>query len=73
MSIILSNTNQWVTIQPPKGHDPSWQASDLMRYAVFFQSAIEKGIILERAEQIAEAMVNRSLYPGIVYSFSLLE
>lgn len=71
MSIILSNTCQWVTIQPPKGHDPSWQAPDLMRYAVMFQASIEKGIPPVRAEQIAEAAVNSRLYPGLVYCLNL--
>ena len=67
MTSILSSTGQWVTVHPPKGHDPSWQASDIMRYAVLFQAAVEKGIPLARAEQIAEAEVNRRLYPGLVY------
>jgi hypothetical protein len=67
MSIILSNTGQWVTVQPPKGHDPSWQASDLMRYATIFQSAVEKGFDISKAVLVAEAIVNRNLYPGLVY------
>lgn len=67
MTSILSNTGQWVTVHPPKGHDPSWQASDLLRYAVLFQAAIEKGLSPSRAEKIAEAEVNRRLYPSLVY------
>lgn len=72
MSIILSNTGEWVTILSPKGHDPSWQMSDHMRYAVLFQKAVDKGFSSIKAEQIAEAIVNRALYPGVVYS-ELLE
>lgn len=71
MSIVLSSTGQWVTVQPPKGHDPSWQAPDLMRYAVLFQDAVEKGVDAQRAEQLAEAAVNKRLYPGLVYHTTL--
>ena len=67
MYIVMSNTGKWVFIEPPKGHDPSWQTPDHMRYAVMFQASIEKGIPPARAEQIAEAAVNCRLYPGLVY------
>lgn len=71
MTTILSSTGEWITVQPPKAHDPSWQAQDIMRYAVLFQSAVEKGYSPQRAEVIAESIVNRRLYPGLVYSSRL--
>jgi hypothetical protein len=71
MSIILSSTGEWVTVQPPKAYDPSWQSQDMMRYAVVFQKAVEKGFSTKSAEVLAEAIVNRRLYPGLVYSSRL--
>ena len=73
MPLILSNTNTWVDVQLPVGHDPSWRASQKWMYAVRFQAAEEKGVSVVRAVQIAEAIVNRSLYPGLVYERSLEE
>ena len=73
MPLILSNTNTWVDVKVPIGHDPCWRASQKWMYALHFQAAVEKGFSHTRAAQIAEAIVSKSLYPGLVYERSLEE
>jgi hypothetical protein len=68
---ILSNTNTWIPVTAPKGHDPSWNAADIWKYSTFWVAAKERGFSAQRAEQIAEAIVNRRIYPGLLYEKSL--
>jgi hypothetical protein len=68
---ILSNTNTWITVTPPKGHDPCWIAADFWKYSTFWVAAKERGFSAQRAEQIAEAIVNRGIYPGLLYEKGL--
>ena len=69
--LILSNTNTWISVAAPKGHDPCWNSSDVWRYSALWVMAKEKGFSEQRAEQVAEAIVNRRLYPGLVYQKDL--
>ena len=69
--LILSKTNQWLQVAIPNGLDPLWLNSDIFHYAAMFVAAQEKGFSQSRAEQLAEALVNRRLYPGIVYHSDL--
>ena len=69
MPIILSN-NSWLSIPPPVGHDPSWLSADSFFYATMFVAAKEF-FPHDRAVILAEAAVNKRLYPGIVYDSSI--
>jgi len=69
--LILSKTNQWLKVPIPNGLDPLWLNEDILHYAAMFVAAEEKGFSQTRAEQLAEALVNRRLYPGIVYHTDL--
>jgi len=69
--LILSKTNQWIQVAIPDGLDPLWLNGDIFHYAAMFVAAQEKGFSQSRAEQLAEALVNRRLYPGIVYHSDL--
>jgi hypothetical protein len=69
--LILSNTNSWVSVPIPNGLDPLWSESDILHYAAMFVGAQERGFSDARSEQLAEALVNRRLYPGIVYEKTL--
>ena len=69
--LILSKSNQWVQVPIPKGLDPLWLNEDIFHYAAMFVGAQEKGYSDKRSEQIAEALVNRRLYHGIVYHTDL--
>ena len=64
--LILSNTG-WITVAIPKGLDPLWNSADIWHYASKFVVATENGFTAKRAEQIAEAIVARRLYPGLRY------
>jgi len=69
--LILSKTSTWLHVPIPKGLDPLWLPSDVYHYAAMFVAAQEKGFSDKRSEQLAEALVNRRLYPGIVYQKEL--
>ena len=71
--LILSNLNTWVPVVIPKGLDPLWMDSDTWHYAAMFVGSKEMGFSDRRSEQIAEALVNRRLYPDIVYEKGLEE
>ena len=71
-SRLIFSQNSWKEIQMPKGYDPSWNSADKWYYATMLAAAFEKGFSHTRAEILAEAAVNKRLYPGLVYD-KLLE
>jgi len=69
--LILSKTNAWISVSIPRGLDPLWLDSDIWYFAAMFVGAQEKGFPDKRAEQLAEALVCRRLYPGIHFHSDL--
>ena len=70
MRLILSNTG-WINVKMPVGANPLWASSDFWHYGTMYVAAIEKGFSELRAGQIAEGLVNRRMYEGLVYEKSL--
>lgn len=65
--LILSKDNQWISVTVPRGLDPLWMDSDVFYYSAMFVAAQERGFSEKKSGELAEALVNRRLYPGIVY------
>jgi hypothetical protein len=65
--LILSKDNQWLSITVPKGLDPLWMNGDIFYYSAMFVACQERGFSQKKSGELAEALVNRRLYPGIVY------
>ena len=62
---LVFSQDKWITVQVPIG--PAWTDADAWIYAVSFAAGKEIGYTELRAEQVAEAIVNNRLYPGILY------
>jgi hypothetical protein len=67
--LVLSE-GQWISVSLPKGRDPSWTVADEYAFAAAYASAIRR-FGGARATNIAEAIVFRRLYPGIVFDKGL--
>jgi len=72
MNRIVFSKGRWISVPLPIGRDPCWTTSSEWMYANAWASAIRSGFTEQRAEQIAEAIVLRNLYPGITYDTRLL-
>ena len=62
----------WKSVTIPKGVDPVWVEADFLFYATSWAAAHAAGFSEKRSEQLAEALVSKRLYPGLVYD-SVLE
>lgn len=71
--LIMSKDNTWISVPVPKGLDPLWMNGDIMYYSAMRVAAQERGYSEKRSGELAEALVNRRLYPGIVYHLALEE
>lgn len=68
--LVLSE-GQWVSISLPKGRDPSWTVADEYAFAAAYASAIRGLKAHAKATTVAEAIVLRRLYPGLVFDKGL--
>jgi hypothetical protein len=75
--LVLSE-GQWISVSLPKGRDPSWTVADEYAFAAAYASAIRSFGQAEasasahaKATNVAEAIVFRRLYPGIVFDKGL--
>ena len=68
--LLVFSQGEWRTITMPEGLDPLWNSSDKFYYAATFSRAASI-LDVKRAHIVAEALVNRRLYPGIQYSSDL--
>jgi hypothetical protein len=69
--LVLSD-GQWISVSLPKGRDPSWTVADEYAFAAAYASAIRSfGQAHAKATIVAEAIVFRRLYPGIVFDKGL--
>jgi hypothetical protein len=68
--LVLSE-GQWVSISLPKGRDPSWTVADEYAFAAAYASAIRGLKAHAKATNVAEAIVLRRLYPGLVFDKGL--
>ena len=71
--LIMSKDNTWISVPVPRGLDPLWMDSDVFYYSAMFVAAQERGFSDKKSGELAEALVNRRLYPGIVYHSALEE
>lgn len=69
-SRIVFSAGSWVSIRLPVGHDPAWTSADKWLFATVFAAA-KQVVSAKRAEQVAEAVVSKRLYPGLCYSREL--
>jgi hypothetical protein len=72
-SRLIFSQNTWKHINIPKGHDPSWNSADMWYYASLREAAEARGFHAKRAEIIAEAVVFKRMYPGLMYDKTLEE
>ncbi len=70
---LVFSQGRWVSVKLPLAHDPAWTESDMWYYAVSWVAAVARGFSETRAEQIAEAVVSKRLYPGCVFYRELEE
>jgi hypothetical protein len=68
--VLVFSQGEWRRISMPEGLDPLWNSSDKYYYAATFCRA-SSILDVNRAAIVAEAIVNRRLYPGIQYSADL--
>ena len=68
--VLVFSQGEWRRISMPEGLDPLWNSSDKFYYAATFCRAASI-LDVNRAAIVAEAIVNRRLYPGIQYSADL--
>ena len=64
---VVFSAGRWLQVKLPVGHDPAWTQADTWTYAVAFAAGMQKGLTEKRAEQVAEAVVSKRLYPGLVF------
>jgi len=72
MNRLVFRGAEWISVLIPKGIDPVWVEADLLYYATAWAAAQAAGFSEKRSEQLAEALVSKRLYPGLVYD-SVLE
>jgi len=65
MRLVYSN-GKWVSVDLPN-LDPCWLVSDTWYYATIYAAAVNSGFLEKRARIIAEAAVNKRIYPEISY------
>ena len=65
-NVLVFSNNSWIHVDIPVGHDPSWSTADMSFYGTMFAAASQL-FPTERAVSIAEAVVSKRLYPGLVY------
>ena len=70
---VVRGTEGWVTVTLPVGLDPLWQSSDGWVYAAAYAAALGRGVSPGRATVLAEAIVCKRLYEGLVYDKALEE
>jgi hypothetical protein len=68
LMIVFSN-GDWVSVAIPKYTDPCWSKKDLQFYATIYAAASIYDS--KRATILAEAAVNKRLYPDLRYDASL--
>jgi len=65
MSIPVFSKGQWLTY---KGHeDPLWSYANQLQAASAYAAALSKGYKPEESEELAIALVNKTVYKGIMY------
>lgn len=69
---IVFSAGEWISVDLPVGRDPAWTPADSWVYAAAFAASQRAGHAAAKSSVIAEAIVNRRLYPGIIYD-ALLE
>ena len=65
--VVVLSGGEWISVRMPCGRDPAWTSTDSWVYAAAFAGAQRAGHSPEKASILAEAIVHRRLYPGIVY------
>ena len=65
MRLVYSD-GKWISVNLPS-LDPCWLVSDTWYYATIYAAAIDRGFSEKRARIIAEAAVNKRIYPEISY------
>jgi hypothetical protein len=77
--LVLSE-GEWISVSLPKGRDPSWTVADEYAFAAAYASAIRVFSEMRAvntaeahatATNVAEAIVLRRLYPGLVFDARL--
>jgi hypothetical protein len=67
MTLVFSK-GEWVDVAIPAGQEYVWNNSEKLYYAMAYCFAKDvKGMSEEKAIQVAEGVVMKRLYPGIVY------
>jgi hypothetical protein len=64
---VVFSAGEWVSVELPVGRDPAWTPADSWVYAAAFAASQRAGHAAAKSSVLAEAIVNRRLYPGIVY------
>ena len=71
MNRLVFLNDEWVSVAIPKGCDPTWVEADFFYYASCWALASSKGFPSHRSQQLAEALVSKRLYAGLVYEKTL--
>ena len=71
MSRVVYSAGNWIEVPLPVGRDPCWTEGDCFRYSTMFALAQEKGHSRARAAVLAEALVAKRVYPGLVFGESI--
>jgi hypothetical protein len=69
MRLVYSD-GKWISVELPI-LDPCWLVSDTWYYARIYAAAVNKGFSEKRSRIIAEAAVNKRIYPEISYDKSI--
>jgi len=70
---VVRGAQGWLTVTLPVGLDPLWRDSDYWMYAAAYAAALGRGVSTARAIVLAEAIVCKRLYEGLVYDKALEE
>jgi hypothetical protein len=70
---VVRGPQGWTTVTLPVGLDPLWRDSDCWIYAAAYAAAVGRGVSPVRAIVLAEAIVCKRLYEGLVYDKALEE
>ena len=70
---VVRGAQGWLTVTLPVGLDPLWRDSDYWMYAAAYAAALRLGVSTARAIVLAEAIVCKRLYEGLVYDKALEE
>ena len=69
--MLTISQNGWISVQLPKGADPTWSDADRFFFGAKWVTARELGFSERRAQQLAEAAVSKRLYPGLRFDRAL--